>query len=345
MGPLQSRGFHLGKIKPLRKKGIFFTFIAITIMAVAIVVFVPSSDISIQQDLQAVKTRINTIDHYVSDLEYSYFEIVLRATAHKAILSLVYYINTTKSPLNNFDSVFQEVFTNGTINNVAIDSITGKKIMDNNSFANWSNVVIRAAKDTFNVNTTIFVNSVSISQTMPWSLEASLDLNFSVKSNVAEWNKNAVIVTTISIEGFNDPYYLLNTNGLYTNQIKKSTVEFNDWNISKVRDHLRNGTYVHLESSDAPSFLMRFTSTISNSSCCGIESLVNPNKISTSDQTESYVDYLFWVQTYKSRCSEIYNITNQQTGGGIWDEFRYFKLDYNHTIKYNISSFDAVRNC
>ena len=334
----------MAKMK-LNKKGIFFTFIAITIMTVIIIVFAPQDDASLQKDMQATITRISSVDNYVNDLQSSYFEVVLRATTYKSILSLIYYINTTQADLPSFDSAFQEVMINGTINNVQIDTITGKKIMNNSSLTNWSKMISAAAKDSLNVNTTILINNVSATQTTPWSISSRLNMNLSVKSNVAEWNKNSIITATIDVEGFYDPYYLLKTSGSYTNQIKRSGVEFNQWNISKVREHLRNGTYVHWQNSEAPSFLMRFTGTIKNSSCCGIESMANPNKISPSDQIRGYVDYMLWNPEANLPCNEIFNITNPSTGGGLWDEFRYFKLDINHTLMYNITDKDAIRSC
>ena len=314
-------------------------------MAVFILVFTPQAEVSLQVDTEATRTRIGSIDNYVDDLENRYFETVLRATTFKTILSLIFYMNSTGSYITNLDSAFSEVMLTGKIDGVPIDTITGKKIMENNTLTDWNNRIIETAKDTLNVNTTILIKNVSIFQTMPWNIESQLSINFTVKSNIAEWNKESIITATISIEGLNDPYYLVNTEGKYTNQIKKSTIEFNKWNITKVRESLRNGTYVHWQDSKAPNFLMRFTNTIKNSSCCGIESLVDPNKISPSDQRESYVDYMFWSHKFANNCAELYNITNPSTGGGLWDEFKYFKLDINSTIRYNITAQDAVRTC
>ena len=90
---------------------------------------------------------------------------------------------------------------------------------------------------------------------------------------------------------------------------------------------------------------MRFTNTTAASNCCGIESLVDPNKISPSDQRESYADYLFWTHVYNSQCPLLYNITNPSTGEGLWDEFRYFKLELDHVVKYNITSEYVVGTC
>jgi len=328
----------MGKIIK-EKRAIFFTFIAITIMAIFILIATPQADNSLQKDTQAMTSRINSVDNYVDDLQNRYFENVLRATTYKTILSLILYMNSTGSYIANFDSAFSEVMLSGKIDGVPIDTITGKNIMNGNTLTDWNNKIIQAAKDTLNVNTTITVNSVSVSQTTPWNLDPAMSVNFTVNSNVAQWNKGAIIKTTTSIEGLPDPYYLVNTKpNSYANIIKKSSVGFNQWNITNVREHLRNGTYVHWQNSDAPSFLMRFTNTISNSGCCGIESLVNPNKISPSDQRESYVDYLFWSHRFSNDCTQLYNIN------GLWGEFPSFKLEFDHVVRYNVQD-TATKTC
>ncbi len=217
--------------------------------------------------------------------------------------------------------------------------------MENNTLTNWSDRIITTAKETLNVNTTIIINNVSVFQTTPWGIESALDINISVKSALAEWNKNAIITTSINIEGFHDPYYMVNTGGGYAYQIKASSVKFDKWDVSHVREHLRNGTYVHWQNSDAPNFLMRFTNSLTTSSCCGIESIVNPNKISPSDQIDSYLDYILWNPGNNIPCTELFNITNPATGGGLWDEFRFVKLGINSTVRYNVTGQDAVKTC
>ena len=324
----------------MNRKAIFFTFISITVMAMFIIIFTPQANVSLQKDTQAVKIRIGTIDNYVDDLENSYFETILRVTAFKTMLSLTFYLNSTGSYLANLDSAFSEVMLTGRISGVDIDTITGKNIMSGNTLTDWNSKIIQTAKDTLNVNTTIIVNDVSVAQTTPWSLDLAMNVNFTVKSSVAEWEKGTAIRATTSIEGLPDPYYLVNTKSTssYTNLIKKSGVEFNQWDITKAREHLRNGTYVHWQDSGAPSFLMRFTNTIAASSCCGIESFVNPNKISPSDQKESYADYLFWSHGFKDNCAQLYNIN------GLWDEFSFFKLDFNNVVRYNLQD-TATKTC
>lgn len=341
----------MGKMIPknISKKGIFFTFIAITMMTIFILVFTPQVDLSLQKDTQALNARISTINNYINDLQYNYLRAVMRVTGQKTIESLIFYMNSTGTFLSDFDSAFQEVFVNGTINNVQIDSITVKKIMDNRTFTNWSSRISQSSLNVLKVNTTIFVENASATQTNPWEIDLILKINLSVKSNVAEWNKISTIKTTLPIEGFYDPSYLVNVNVLdsysYGKKIKNADMQFNKWNITYVRYHLRNDTYVYWGNANAPSYLSRFTNTFTPSSCCGIESLVNPNLLPSKDLMDSYVDYIFWNPADNTPCSLLYNITNTITGGGIWDEFRYFKLDFEHLTKYNVTGNDAVRAC
>lgn len=327
----------MGKIA---KNAMFFTFIAITIIAIFILVFTPQADVSLKRNAQSTKTRINSVDNYVDDLQNRYFETVLRATTYKTILSLALYANSTGSYLANFDSSFSSVMLTGKINGVDIDSITGKRIMFNNTLIDWNNRMANTARDVLNLNTIIIVNNVSAFQTYPWTVDTAMSVNFTVISNVAQWTRSSIVTTTLGIEDLPDPYYLVNTRstGSYANSIKKSSVKFNEWNLAQVRANLRNGTYVHWQDSTAPSFLMRFTNTITNSSCCGIESFVNPNKVNPSDQRESYVDYLFWSRRFSNNCTQLYNIT------GLWDEFRYFKLDFDNVVKYNLTQ-NSVKTC
>ncbi len=330
------------------RKGIFFTFIAITIIAVFILVYTPSANITLQKGTESVKSRIEIINRYVDELEDEYLETVLRASAHKAILSLIYYINSSSPPqyLSNFDTAFYEVIVQGNINNVPIDSITGRKIMDNNTLTNWTTRINHTAKDTYNVNTWIRINNVSASQSKPWTVDVYLNLNLTIQSEVANWEKgNVTIRTSVDIEGFHDPYYIVNTNRQYSPKIKKSSVEFNRWNLTYAREHIRNATYVHWQDSEAPNFLMRFTNNIVASNCCGIESLVNPNMIAVADQRESYADYLFWTHAYNSQCPLLYNITKPPTNIGLWDEFKYFKLDFDHVVKYNVTDEYVKGTC
>ncbi|MDP7244467.1 MAG: hypothetical protein QF568_03920, partial [Flavobacteriales bacterium] len=88
----------------------------------------------------------------------------------------------------------------------------------------------------------------------------------------------------------------------------------------------------------APSFLMRFYNDISASSCCGIESLVNPNNPSISNKDVSYVDYLYW-SSVENCANPPYTLLRVDK---IHTEFPNFKFDLNHLAKYKLSADEQI---
>ena len=326
----------------LNRKGIFFTFISIIIMSVFVIIFTPSSHISLDKNLFSIKARISSLDGFVNDLKHTYFENILRASTQKTILSLIYYMNETDSYIANMDAAYAEVATTGMIAGTPIDIITGKKIMENNTIQNLTERIIISGLDVYNINLTLNFSNFRITQTNPWEIEAYMDAGYTLTSEVASWNEsNLTVKAKIPIDGMLDPMFLVETNGLYERRIKRSTLQFDEWNLSHVRDQISNGTYVHWEFSSAPSYLMRFTRTIENSSCCGIHSLIAPGNLTptlSADQAKSYVDYMFWNNSLLNDCLRIYNISHKPQNLGLWDQFNYFKLDLGHLTKYNITS-------
>ena len=313
-------------VKALNKKGIFFTLITLSLMTALIIIFTPSASVNIGADILVIKTRVTTLNNFVLDLENYYFENILRVSSHKAILALILYVrdNGQFADLNELQSRFYEVALNGTINGVS------QPIMQGSTINNLLERMVNTSKDTLNVDTGFKVNSINISQFTPWFVNLRLNIIFSVSSETSSWNvSNFALNADLSIEGFNDTYYLVNTGGMYENKINKTDTF--PKGVDEVKDHINYGTYVYYD--EAPSFLMRFTNDFSDTSqkkCCGIESLVNPNKITPQKDT-SYVDYIFWETASDCSNNELYTIK------GISDaDYPNFKLDLAHIVSFNI---------
>ncbi|MFH0867748.1 MAG: hypothetical protein V1831_00380 [Candidatus Woesearchaeota archaeon] len=325
------------EVRLLGKKGMFLTFISIAIIAAVIIIFTPS-DINLKKDMSSIKTRTSRVNDYVLDLENVYLERALQSSGTKTIMSLILYMDKTDSFLTDIDANFTEVLLKGTIGGTPIDDITGQNIMKDNTYINWINRIINISRYMFNIDTSFDIHGIKIYQVRPWLVNVEANISFMVSTETASWAKNSVIKTEIGIEKFYDPYYLVNTNGAYANKIRKSGTISDEWNVDKVKDFIRDGNYTHWENSNAPSFLMRFTNDISPSSCCGIESLVNPNNPAISNQDTSYADYLYWSTTPDCDSFTLYSINN------INAEFPNFKLDPSHVTKYNLAD-EAQQIC
>jgi len=108
-------------------------------------------------------------------------------------------------------------------------------------------------------------------------------------------------------------------------------------------DYMDNMTYRY--EPKAPSFLMRLQDDASNSTCCGIESFINPAMVSEmglSQESESYVDYCYFSPYETCRDAgydaehKIYLVRLLEHQGlqGIMDRF---KLDSYHARILGVS--------
>lgn len=325
-------------VNKLGKKGVFLTFISIIIIAAIIIIFTPTK-INVKEDISVIKTRVENVNEYVLDLENVYLERTLQAIGRKTILSLILYVDIIGpfATSTDFENAFAEVLLSGTIGGTPIDSITGQTIMTGNTYNDWIDKIKTTAQNTFNIDTTfntINIADIQVNQATPWFVDVEADITFSATSETASWTKDVTIKTQIPVENFDDPYYLANTDPNYVNKIRKSGTKFDEWNVNKVKDFIRDGNYTHFQNSNAPSFLMRFYDDVSPSSCCGIESLVNPNNPQISNKDVSYVDYLYW--------SDTENCNNPPKSlfkvDAINTEFTNLKFDLNHLAKYKLTA-------
>jgi hypothetical protein len=284
-------------IKQFGKKGMFLTLISISIIAAVIIIFTPSG-LDLSKNMPVIKTRVSNVNEYVLDLENVYLENALKATGRKTLIGLIGHVKYNGFFANavEFENAFSEVLLYGEYNGNNIG------VMYENTYNDWLNQIVITAKNTYNIDTTfspIQLTDIQVYQIRPWFIEVEADITFSVTSETASWTRDVTIKTEISVENFDDPYYLVNTGGSYINKIRKSDTKFDEWSDEKVIDFIEDGNYTHFEDSQAPSFLMRFTEDeTSVSPCCGIESLVNRNTLVSLGLSpspyKSYVDYLFW---------------------------------------------------
>lgn len=319
------------------KKGVFLTFIAISIVVALVLIFSPAG-IDPENDIMPVKARASEINDYVVDLENRYLVDSLESSGTKAVIALTGYMEAQNSFIGDFEGDFAEVVMNGTIGGVPIDSYIEPDVMEGNTYPDWTGRITEAADDAFNVQTSISINDIRVSQSTPWLLTASADLYINVSSETASWSKSITVNSEIDIQRFEDPYYIINTQGAYRPRINSTHVKAGQWGINDVREHITHTSYHHYTNSKAPSFIMRFTNTSLASSCCGIESIVNPNTVPTAGM-ESYADYLYFNHSYSDRCDELYNVT------GLWDEFSGLQLDFEHLVTYNLTEEGVIQAC
>ena len=326
--------------KHLGKKGIFLTFIAISIITALMIIFTPSNP-NLEIDSQAVETRVSNVNEYVSDLENVYLEKTLHATGRKTLIALIGYIQEPNPPFTDekdFNDTFSKVFLDGTL----LDD-TPVATMTDNTYEDRLLEIVDVANYAFNVDTSLTIDEdygVHVYQENPWFVIVEANVTILVESETAKWDKEITVKTEIGIENFYDPYYLVKTGGVYENKLRRSYTMPDAWDVNEVKAFIGeagdgNGNYTHFDNEQGgPSFLMRFIDETFWSGnpdyngirkCCGIESLVNPNEPSITDEDVSYVDYKYWDTTAPSCPTE--DLWEETSISGDYTGFKFYSID------------------
>ena len=305
----------------MKKKAIFFTVIAISLSAVVMLAFVIGAEYRLRNKMFVIETRVDTLNSFVHDIERD-LDRGLSISGFRSVLSVVDYIveNGTFSPDLQID--FRDALINGTVRGKTMST------MENSSFSDWINKIDSQAEK-IDIDINFSVSSVYIYQDNPWTAKINIGLDMYVtdKKNTATWSKLKNITTEISIEGFEDPTYALNSFGRVVNTVDKTPyASFSD--DDDYRDHINESYYIN--STTGPSFLMRLEGNLGNSTEAGIESLVNLQKF--IDQgitifTKSGVDYIYFGNQTISSCQ-----VNETAVKMPWH-----RLDTPHLFVYDVS--------
>lgn len=297
------------------KKGQVFTLFAIAL----IILFFVSYDVySIVQDRYAVRTRISTMDNFLFSLEKN-LERQVYTSGFRILFLAEDYITRTGVYISDMGAFFNEAFFNGTIYSNASDIMIGARYADLvNSTNDKANKI--------NVNITLSNPQFYASQDSPWSVAVSFEFNLSMrdKANLARWQKQERIKSYISIEGFEDPIYIVNAKGMVVYRINKTIYEgaYTCGGMGNLTSHLQNRYYT--SHSDAPSFLKRLQGSF-EADANGIESLVDLAALSAQGlptQQKSVADHVYFSSSNPS--------SSQVAGMPSW-----FRLDEAHLVKYN----------
>ena len=301
----------------MNKKGIFFTLIAILVTSIAIFLFALGSREAGQDD--AIRIRINTMNNFINDFELD-MQRALHIAAFRTTLGLEQNIIQEGVFLSDVKAAFTEAILNGSYNQIPMT------VLNNATLPDWeTRIKKQAEKIKIEVNLTI--NDIDVVHKDSWNIEVRINatINLKDKDGLAQWTVEKEIASELSIIGFEDPLYPLNSLGRITNIINKTP--FTDFvqgdDTTNLQKHLNDSFYI--AHNDAPSFLMRLTGNLS-ASPYGIESLVNLEDFSDQGlptKARSAVDYIY----FGNQATTDFYIENMPS---------WFKVDQDHLQTYEV---------
>ncbi|MBN2368320.1 hypothetical protein JXC34_04835 [Candidatus Woesearchaeota archaeon] len=285
------------EMKPFIKsrKAVFFTFIALFVIILVLSIVSTKDSYRYREKSNTITSRVSTMNAFVSDMKED-FEREIFIGGYRALLSMNAYIRIKEEYIEDFDFVYAAILVNGSLNGTSFDLMSqDTKGADINSWI----ARINEEASALNIIIGITVNNITMRHVSPWLIELTLDADFNVSDTrgLASWNFNEEFTRQFSIKGVEDPLYTVGTEDRVTNLINQTPdLDFvgsgNDTAVLNM--HLNNSYYA--ESTDAPSFLMRFTGNFS-ASPYGIESMINLEKLSAQSipiKSRSVIDYIYF---------------------------------------------------
>jgi hypothetical protein len=320
----------MGKKSFFGKKGFFFTVIAVYLVAALMLSTLFYNKYEMRKKASVENIRILAVNDFIKDID-SDLERGLYISGFRTLLGLEEYIATTGNHLDDTEPAFNQVFFNRSINGYPIT------LLDNSSFSDWEER-INSQAESIGIRVNFTIESLEVKQEDPWNVELYTNITMLVydATGMASWNRSKTIHAQIPITGFEDPLYSLNSYGRVANVITpaNSTDFVSGTDITVLLNHLENSLYI--ESATAPSFLMRLEGNFSTSSCCGIESLVDVDKMTAQGipaRSMSIVDYVYFgTRTTANLC-----INNSKAEPDMPSWFRLDSDDF-HISTYQISA-------
>lgn len=274
----------------INKKGVYFTFLTIILITILAFYLLVSSNLKFLDKAEVTVTRVETMNTYLRSVETD-LQRGLYISTVRGVLSMDRYVAQNGVFLSDTETAFYNLMENGTISSQIMPLMTASKISDwiarvkskgleNNIITNFSNI------------------SYLVYQDDPWVVTVNMTLNILINDtqNIASFFIYSTITTKVDIQRFEDPLYIVKTNGSVINTFNKTIYD-------GAYVPVASGLYNHVESqlytnnSVAPSFLMRFEGNFS-SSPQGIESFINKQKLSSQSipvyQERSDIDHIYW---------------------------------------------------
>jgi len=328
---------------------------------------------------EAVNTQVNDLtEGYLPQSLYIATYSALQAMSYYLQLKGGYFTGADASA--NFNNTLKEMVVYGTMccsvkgppdwpscnsdskNDVAdfskhitADQCIGKQVMAGRNLSKRLFDMENISYNLLRLNTTFDRNYSKMvmvffqdNRTGPWQLGVNLTINYSVSTGDVRQGNSKNISAIFGITGIPDPLYGVESQRTAQDWLQNYSNYFNAtnltaWGISSLYHEIDWRLYKY--DGNGSSFLSRFYGTNEPSSCCGVESLINPYVMASVNGgvERAYVDWCYYIPSGQpDRCTPaavgtLWNVTCV-TNDTDNTKFYRFALDTYHALKYNISN-------
>lgn len=305
----------------MKRKGMFYSLIILIFVIPAVLYVTVYLDTS-KIENKAVLTRVRgmQLSNYINSISTD-SERSLEMTTRRSLQNIMYNIDISCSYIANSSDSIDELALNGTY-------MGSPSLFMENSTMNYWAASMQELGNSLGYNTSITIDSLNTRGYNSFSLISEINITIKLSDEKARINvsKKFTKQSIISIEGFLDPLYLVNTRCVMDRPIASSSIPSGP---AQVDSAALSGGF--MASANGPSFLERMEGRTMKfyAENAGIESILDIKHmddlgIDVSDyQTRSHVDY----ECFSS--SNGYRV-NQSS-------LSYLRMDPEHAVLYSVN--------
>ncbi len=307
-----------GESMALNRKGFFFTILVIVMISLFLLTYGIYNEFKQRSSEQR---RVETLESFLQSVEQD-LERQAYIMGFRALFIIESDISGTGSYNAQVTRSVEEIMMNGTLNTQPQPLMIGATFNEIEGAINE-----KASK----VNAEVSLSSprITVLQRDPWYVTVQVNTTLLVKdkNDKVQWRINKSVEAEISVENFEDPLYLISTNGLVTHGITKTTYTpfVQGSNVANLSAHASDSYYT--ENPQAPSFIQRLEGNMS-ASPYGIESFVNLPELSAAGISvidKSVIDY-------------VYFSSNNPTSYRIQGMPNWVRIDSAHLTRYGVEN-------
>jgi hypothetical protein len=329
------------------KKAVLFSLISALFAILFVTIYTQNLHTGTDTAMLATNIRIKVMDVYIGNFE-QYIADSSRIAGRNALIGI-----TSERASRGFfasqaafDKAFSDCMKCGLMN--CANASSGACMNPSADMASRINNIINLSAAQLNINTTYAINNITASQKYPFEVVISVDISYNVSDNngdagiggYAVWHRHSIIQETISIIGLYDPMISIATGSNYTRPVimYNGSCQYNStcWNLTTFTQYYASGQYRY--TTYGTGFLQRYWNDSMPSSCCGIESILDPLRLGNTDYNTSMVDYQYWSNKYRCRVAGDPKILQINATGQM------ISLDEGTVSRYNMAN-DSVWIC
>lgn len=276
------------------RKGVFFTASAIIILSFLLSYATINTQSSSTNSQSAQTNRLSATNQFVQNVEkdaaYATYTVGFRS-----LIGMIQFVEYNGYYLQKpVKTLVPEMFVNGTLDSSPV------YVLENSTLTAWF-LKIKSKANSIGLDFAYKINLIQVNQTDPWNVNFAIYCNVTFHDNKTNstWVRPIVQTAQVSLIGFLDPLYIVETGNQFVHEINKTPYSANyvsGTNAANLIQHMQKGYYAAFDG--APNYLMRLAGNKSASlDGTGIESLVDKDALSyiiPVDATRSNADYIYF---------------------------------------------------